>query len=120
MEKTYTIDPKTLEMVRACLAIEDLAALESNEIQLSWGTCYVSQDDQITIIYMEFDENYVIAIELDSGSTNYFINPVFFKKDGGILREIGCLDCPDDIIGDYSYEIDGEDYTLHVLAEEDN
>ena len=67
--------------------------------------------DSAVIIYTaKFGNGIEADIKLCSGDRNYFIDPVLFKDDS----EVNVLDVEDEILGDYLFEHDGNEYKVII------
>ena len=79
------------------------------------------QDDNISLFSIDIDKDYVLTIDIASGTSNYYDNIVIWKKGKTELdyREVACLECNFEI-GDITLEKEyfdflNEDYTIKFI-----
>ena len=79
------------------------------------------QDDYISLFSININKDYVLTIDIASGTSNYYDNIVIWKKGKTELdyREVACLEC-DFEIGDITLEKEyfdflNEDYIIKFI-----
>ena len=79
------------------------------------------QDDNINLFSKDINKDYVLTIDIASGTSNYYDNIVIWKKGKTELdyREVACLDCNFEI-GDITLEKEyfdflNEDYIIKFI-----
>ena len=94
---------------------------DSLEMQKLIKELNAKQDDYISLFSININKNYVLTIDIASGTSNYYDNIVIWKKGKTELdyREVACLECNFEI-GDITLEKEyfdflNEDYTIKFI-----
>ena len=94
---------------------------DSLEMQKLIKELNAKQDDYISLFSININKDYVLTIDIASGTSNYYDNIVIWKKGKTELdyREVACLDC-DFEIGDITLEKEyfdflNEDYIIKFI-----
>ena len=94
---------------------------DSLEMQKLIKELNAKQDDYISLFSIDINEDYVLTIDIASGTSNYYDNIVIWKKGKTELdyREVACLECNFEI-GDITLEKEyfdflNEDYTIKFI-----
>ena len=94
---------------------------DSLEMQKLIKELNAKQDDNISLFSIDIDKDYVLTIDIASGTSNYYDNIVIWKKGKTELdyREVACLECNFEI-GDITLEKEyfdflNEDYTIKFI-----
>ena len=77
------------------------------------------QDDEINLFSIDIDKDYVLTIDIASGTSNYYDNIVIWKKGKTGLEYVSCLECNFEI-GDITLEKEyfgflNEDYRIKFI-----
>ena len=94
---------------------------DSLEMQKLIKELNARQDDNIGLFSIDINENYVLTIDIASGTSNYYDNIIIWKKGENKLdyREVACLECSFEI-GDITLEKEyfdflNEDYIIKFI-----
>lgn len=94
---------------------------DSLEMQKLIKELNAKQDDYISLFSININKDYVLTIDIASGTSNYYDNIVIWKKGKTELdyREVACLECNFEI-GDITLEKEyfdflNEDYTIKFI-----
>ena len=94
---------------------------DSLEMQKLIKELNAKQDDNISLFSININKDYVLTIDIASGTSNYYDNIVIWKKGKTELdyKEVACLEC-DFEIGDITLEKEyfdflNEDYTIKFI-----
>ena len=94
---------------------------DSLEMQKLIKELNAKQDDYISLFSININKDYVLTIDIASGTSNYYDNIVIWKKGKTELdyREVACLECNFGI-GDITLEEEyfdflNEDYTIKFI-----
>ena len=94
---------------------------DSLEMQKLIKELNAKQDDYISLFSINIDKDYVLTIDIASGTSNYYDNIVIWKKGKTELdyREVACLECNFEI-GDITLEKEyfdflNEDYIIKFI-----
>ena len=94
---------------------------DSLEMQKLIKELNAKQDDYISLFSININKDYVLTIDIASGTSNYYDNIVIWKKGKTELdyREVACLEC-DFEIGDITLEKEyfdflNEDYIIKFI-----
>ena len=94
---------------------------DSLEMQKLIKELNARQDDSISLFSIDIDKDYVLTIDIASGTSNYYDNIVIWKKGKTELdyREVACLECNFEI-GDITLEKEyfdflNEDYIIKFI-----
>ena len=94
---------------------------DSLEMQELIKELNAKQDDYISLFSININKDYVLTIDIASGTSNYYDNIVIWKKGKTELdyREVACLECNFEI-GDITLEKEyfdflNEDYTIKFI-----
>lgn len=94
---------------------------DSLEMQKLIKELNARQDDNIGLFSIDINKDYVLTIDIASGTSNYYDNIVICKKGKTELdyREVACLECNFEI-GDITLEKEyfdflNEDYTIKFI-----
>lgn len=94
---------------------------DSLEMQKLIKELNAKQDDYIGLFSIDINEDYVLTIDIASGTSNYYDNIVIWKKGKTELdyREVACLECSFEI-GDITLEKEyfdflNEDYIIKFI-----
>ena len=94
---------------------------DSLEMQKLIKELNAKQDDYISLFSIDIDKDYVLTIDIASGTSNYYDNIVIWKKGKTELdyREVACLECNFEI-GDITLEKEyfdflNEDYIIKFI-----
>ena len=94
---------------------------ESLEMQKLIKELNAKQDDYISLFSIDINKDYVLTIDIASGTSNYYDNIVIWKKGETELdyREVACLECNFEI-GDITLEKEyfdfvNEDYIIKFI-----
>lgn len=89
----------------------------SDETDPRWEDYEDCRDREVESYYVGFKDGCFASISLASGTSNFFIDPCLFNKDG---YELCVLDCADELLGEYEFEADGNTYIAELVLEEEN
>ena len=94
---------------------------DSLEMQELIKELNAQQDDSISLFSIDINKDYVLTIDIASGTSNYYDNIVIWKKGKTELdyREVACLECNFEI-GDITLEKEyfdflNEDYIIKFI-----
>ena len=94
---------------------------DSLEMQELIKELNAKQDDYISLFSININKDYVLTIDIASGTSNYYDNIVIWKKGKTELdyREVACLECNFEI-GDITLEKEyfdflNEDYIIKFI-----
>ena len=94
---------------------------DSLEMQRLIKELNARQDDSISLFSIDINKDYVLTIDIASGTSNYYDNIVIWKKGKTELdyREVACLECNFEI-GDITLEKEyfdflNEDYIIKFI-----
>ena len=94
---------------------------DSLEMQKLIKELNAKQDDYISLFSININKDYVLTIDIASGTSNYYDNIVIWKKGETELdyREVACLECSFEI-GDITLEKEyfdflNEDYIIKFI-----
>ena len=94
---------------------------DSLEMQKLIKELNAKQDDYISLFSININKDYVLTIDIASGTSNYYDNIVIWKKGETELdyNEVACLEC-DFEIGDITLEKEyfdflNEDYIIKLI-----
>ena len=94
---------------------------DSLEMQKLIKELNAKQDDYIGLFSIDINKDYVLTIDIASGTSNYYDNIVIWKKGETELdyREVACLECNFEI-GDITLEKEyfdflNEDYIIKFI-----
>ena len=94
---------------------------DSLEMQKLIKELNAKQDDYISLFSININKDYVLTIDIASGTSNYYDNIVIWKKGKTELdyREVACLECNFEI-GDITLEKEyfdflNEDYIIKFI-----
>ena len=94
---------------------------DSLEMQKLIKELNAKQDDYISLFSININKDYVLTIDIASGTSNYYDNIVIWKKGKTQLdyKEVACLEC-DFEIGDITLEKEyfdflNEDYIIKFV-----
>lgn len=94
---------------------------DSLEMQKLIKELNAKQDDYISLFSININKDYVLTIDIASGTSNYYDNIVIWKKGKTELdyKEVACLEC-DFEIGDITLEKEyfdflNEDYMIKFI-----
>lgn len=94
---------------------------DSQKMQKLIKELNAKQDDSIGLFSIDINKDYVLTIDVASGTSNYYDNIVIWKKGKTELdyREVACLEC-DFEIGDITlekkyFEFLDEDYIIKFI-----
>ena len=94
---------------------------DSLEMQKLIKELNAKQDDYISLFSININKDYVLTIDIASGTSNYYDNIVIWKKGKTELdyREVACLECNFEI-GDITLEKEyfdflNEDYMIKFI-----
>ena len=94
---------------------------DSLEMQKLIKELNAQQDDSIGLFSIDINKDYVLTIDIASGTSNYYDNIVIWKKGKTELdyREVACLDCNFEI-GDITlekkyFDFLNEDYIIKFI-----
>ena len=94
---------------------------DSLEMQKLIKELNAKQDDYISLFSININKDYVLTIDIASGTSNYYDNIVIWKKGKTELdyREVACLECNFEI-GDITLEKEyfdflNEDYIIKLV-----
>ena len=94
---------------------------DSLEMQKLIKELNARQDDNIGLFSIDINEDYVLTIDIASGTSNYYDNIVIWKKGENKLdyNEVACLECSFEI-GDITLEKEyfdflNEDYIIKFV-----
>ena len=94
---------------------------DSLEMQKLIKELNAQQDDNINLFSIDINKDYVLTIDIASGTSNYYDNIVIWKKGKTELdyREVACLDCNFEI-GDITlekkyFDFLNEDYIIEFI-----
>ena len=94
---------------------------DSLEMQKLIKELNAKQDDYISLFSININKDYVLTIDIASGTSNYYDNIVIWKKGKTELdyKEVACLEC-DFEIGDITLEKEyfdflNEDYIIKFI-----
>ena len=94
---------------------------DSLEMQKLIKELNARQDDSISLFSIDIDKDYVLTIDIASGTSNYYDNIVIWKKGKTELdyNEVACLECNFEI-GDITLEKEyfdflNEDYIIKFV-----
>mgnify|MGYP000726114034 FL=1 len=94
---------------------------DSLEMQKLIKELNAKQDDYISLFSINIDKDYVLTIDIASGTSNYYDNIVIWKKGKTELdyKEVACLECNFEI-GDITLEKEyfdflNEDYIIKFI-----
>ena len=94
---------------------------DSLEMQKLIKELNAQQDDYISLFSIDINKDYVLTIDIASGTNNYYDNIVIWKKGKTELdyREVACLECNFEI-GDITLEKEyfdflNEDYIIKFI-----
>ena len=92
---------------------------ESLEMQKLIKELNAKQDDSISLFSIDINKDYVLTIDIISGTYDYYDNIVIWKKGENELNEVACLEC-DFEIGDITLEKEyfdflNEDYMIKFV-----
>ena len=94
---------------------------DSLEMQKLIKELNAKQDDYISLFSININKDYVLTIDIASGTSNYYDNIVIWKKGKTELdyREVACLECNFEI-GDITLEKEyfdflNEDYMIKFV-----
>ena len=94
---------------------------DSLEMQKLIKELNARQDDNINLFSIDINKDYVLTIDIASGTSNYYDNIVIWKKGKTELdyREVACLEC-NYKIGDITLEKEyfdflNEDYIIKFI-----
>ena len=94
---------------------------DSLEMQELIKELNAKQDDYISLFSININKDYVLTIDIASGTSNYYDNIVIWKKGKTELdyREVACLECNFEI-GDITLEKEyfdflNEDYMIKFI-----
>ena len=94
---------------------------DSLEMQKLIKELNAQQDDNINLFSIDINKDYVLTIDIASGTSNYYDNIVIWKKGKTELdyREVACLECNFEI-GDKTlekkyFDFLNEDYIIKFI-----
>ena len=92
---------------------------DSLEMQKLIKELNAQQDDNINLFSIDINKDYVLTIDIASGTSNYYDNIVIWKKGKTELEYVTCLECNFEI-GDITLEKEyfdflNEDYIIKFI-----
>lgn len=77
----------------------------------------IARDSTIATFTARFSNGFEADIKVCAGSSNCFIDPVLFNEQG---CEVSVLDCEANLLGEYYFEFEGNDYVVEIIACDDS
>jgi hypothetical protein len=112
-EQTYTNTYITTVRVSQLLVDKLQHWLDQEEID--FHDCGLAEDDTLITFTAKFLDGCEADIKVCSGQHNCFIDPVFYNKNG---CQAGLLDPGSELLGEYSFDVDGDEYIVELVAED--
>jgi hypothetical protein len=109
--KDYLYDYKITVPIKPSLAKELQRLLDLGE-NIDISKEKIGKNEVLHVFTVKFDNGFEADIKVCASEGGCFVDPVMFNKKG---YEICVLDCEYELVGDYSFEVDGKIYLVDLI-----